>query len=260
MKDITLFKSTILRGVHTLVHTFASRIEETLFSPPKPIIKLESVSSSLSFVEKLREEYPRRNLEKMKIGQIKQVHKSKIIEISEKTQNLRKADGMTTGEENILLLIKTADCFPVLLSDNTGTAVGALHVGWRSAAGGILQKGINYLCKAYGKTSRNILAAIGPGIRKCCFEVKRDFIEYFEDRNRDVEDYLTVKQNRFYFDLPSFIKDRLKSAGVPPKSIDDLELCTCCEEGVLPSYRREGEKAKRMGGLIGIVPENLPDP
>ncbi|MEO0245883.1 MAG: laccase domain-containing protein, partial [candidate division WOR-3 bacterium] len=102
-----------------------------------------------------------------KIYSLKQVHSNKIIEVKRDMFLKEEGDGLFTFEKNIILEVKIADCFPVFIFDKN--LIMVLHVGWRGAKEGIVQKGIE-IFKEKGDF-KNIKVFLGPGIKKCCYEV-----------------------------------------------------------------------------------------
>ncbi|MBV1900189.1 MAG: peptidoglycan editing factor PgeF [Kordiimonadaceae bacterium] len=145
-----------------------------------------------------------------------QVHGSKVVEVTTSWGDDRpKADAMVTQERGIILGILTADCAPVLLSEEQSGVVGAAHAGWKGALTGVLTNTIDAMV-ALGAVRERIRTAIGPCIHQENYEVKSDFRSHFADidpvfvsffdKGKDVDHY--------YFDLPGFVKAQLKQEGI----------------------------------------------
>ncbi|NUT55224.1 MAG: polyphenol oxidase family protein, partial [Thermoleophilia bacterium] len=130
-----------------------------------------------------------------------------------------------------------ADCLPVLLS--AGSAVAALHCGWRPLADGIIGEGVEALRElgAEGPVS----AVIGPGARGCCYEVGEDRFEHFAH----VPDARAGERN---LDLPAVARHDLSAAGVA--EVHDLGLCTICRPDVFFSHRADGGVTGRQAGVV----------
>jgi YfiH family protein len=142
------------------------------------------------------------------------------------------ADGQVIAEPGSAAMVLVADCLPVALAGPGGVAM--LHCGWRGLAAGIVARGAG----AVGATH----AAIGPGIGPCCYEVGPEVLEEFGGLGADVADGRML-------DLPEVTRRLLHEAGVG--EIESAGLCTCCEEELFFSHRRDGDPG-RQGGLAWI--------
>ncbi len=139
--------------------------------------------------------------------------------------------------------ILTADCLPLLLWNEDRIAL--LHVGWKGFVAGIVNRGVSLFC------NKKVLAALGPCIRGCCYQVDDAFLQAVEEAHPDLEyDRAVSNRNRaIYFDIPEAVKGFLRKCGV--EVIEDCGLCTFCSPE-FPSYRRDGAKAGRMLTLAWI--------
>ena len=154
-------------------------------------------------------------------------------------------DGYVTDEVDLPIGVKTADCVPILLEardecDNV-IAVSAIHAGWRGTALKIAEEGVKKLC-SLGASPQNIYAAIGPCIDECCYEVGIDFTEQIAQKLGQYykNNYVVKKANgALYADLKGMNFDILVSIGVDPENIDVCERCTCCDEELFYSHRRQ---------------------
>src|SRR5204863_8204656 len=108
--------------------------------------------------------------ENWQLAGVKQSH-SDAIHVVHAANDLPPGDGLVTNVPGILLSIKTADCLPVLLADTDHHAVGAFHAGWRGTLARIVEKGVGRMRKEFGSDPAKLLAAIGPGVRACCYAV-----------------------------------------------------------------------------------------
>jgi polyphenol oxidase len=145
------------------------------------------------------------------------------------------ADGQTSVMSGIGLMAFTADCLPVALGCEG--AVAMLHAGWRGLAAGVLEEGIRALRAIGGRGE--IVAVIGPGAGRCCYEVGEEVHAAFGNACRDHE----------RLDLKGLARGRLQRAGV--NDVRDLDLCTICDERFF-SHRREGALAGRQVGVAWL--------
>lgn len=154
-------------------------------------------------------------------------------------------DALVTDRRGMALIVFTADCTPVLLYDPQRGAVAAVHAGWRGTVKNIAGKAVQKMCSEFGSRPQDILAAIGPSIGPCCFEIGGDTAALFEDK------YLTeLSGGKFRADLWSLNRDLLKNEGVQPENIHISEVCTMCSADKYYSYRTHKEHTGRQVAFI----------
>jgi YfiH family protein len=208
---------------------------------------------------------------------LRQVHSDIIWSVDSLPESQLVGDGLITATPGLLLGIQTADCLPIILADPTRRAVGVFHAGWRGTVKRIVEKGVGEMRRHFGSRPRDLRAAIGPGIRVCCYEVGEEVREKFESQFayaeklfREVEEsdpvrekypmlFLTARApghsvlpKKIFLDLVEANRRQLLAVGVPAKSIEASPLCTNCRKDLLFSYRAEKGKTGRMMGVVGI--------
>ena len=145
-------------------------------------------------------------------------------------------DGLFTKEKRQVLVAKSADCLPIyFFSQKLGT-IGIVHMGWRSAAKGILDN-INYDLKSFK-------VALGVGLRKCCYRVGNEFLDY-----PIFSKYFKQENGQFYFDPVRFAKEELSRRGLKLENFYDLGICSFCSKIPIFSYRH-GDTNKRTLSFI----------
>jgi len=198
-------------------------------------------------------------------------------------QPIPSGDALITNHAQILLSVRVADCMPILLVDCQNRAVAAVHAGWRGALGRIVEKAAGEMRRVFHSRPENLIAAIGPSIRGCCYEVGEEVVEAFRGRFARPEkffrtglpeaDDLGAGNRRFplffsqappghqlkehpgaHLDLVAVARYQLESAGVPPEQIHVADYCTACRNDLFYSYRKEGSLAGRMMAVVGIRP------
>jgi polyphenol oxidase len=164
------------------------------------------------------------------------------------------ADAIVSNDPGAAIAVRVADCVPILLSEETGRVVGAIHAGWRGIARRAVIAGVEAMQSRYGVRPERLMAAVGPSIGPCCYQVGPETRDAFRDMGHHPEMltrwFSPQPSGRFYLDLWQATRDELEGAGVSPTSIFIAELCTKTHSDVLHSYRVEGEKAGRMVGVI----------
>jgi hypothetical protein len=148
-----------------------------------------------------------------------------------------KADGMVSAMPGVALGILTADCVPVLLADAQARVIGACHVGWKGALGGITDATLRAM-RRLGAAPLRITAAIGPSIQQASYEVGAEFLAAFLAADPANARFFQpgARDGHFQFDLPGYVKARLAAAGIAV--IEDLARDTRSEPEQFFSYRR----------------------
>jgi purine-nucleoside/S-methyl-5'-thioadenosine phosphorylase / adenosine deaminase len=191
-------------------------------------------------------------------------------------------DALISDRPGILLTVRTADCMPVLLVDPARRAVAAVHAGWRGALNRIIEKAAGEMCRTFHSRPEDLMAAVGPSIRACCYEVGEEVVDAFCGTFPSGEDFFrrviaTLEESRMalryqtlfarqappghraeaalsklHLDLAAVACYQLEHAGVPRGQIDVADYCTACRTDLFYSYRKEGSLAGRMLAVIGI--------
>ncbi|GGE86804.1 peptidoglycan editing factor PgeF [Stappia taiwanensis] len=148
-----------------------------------------------------------------------------------------KGDALVTDRPGLALGIATADCGPVLFADPQARVIAAAHSGWRGALTGILEA-VLVKMETLGADRTRVIAVLGPTISQKNYEVGRDFLDRFTAADADNERFFVPsdRPDHFRFDLPAFIGQRLRRAGVGRAC--DLGRCTYAEPELFYSYRR----------------------
>lgn len=177
----------------------------------------------------------------------KQVHGRAVVEAP--FADRPEADAQFTTQRGILLGIETADCLPVLLVDAERGLVAAAHAGWRGTAAGVAVAATEALV-ARGARRESLLAALGPAIGPCCYEVGDELVRQFGPDGRHF--FRPGPRGRPHLDVRAANVAQLEGAGLRPERIHHLADCTFCLPGFYPSYRRDGPGAGRMISFVGF--------
>lgn len=178
---------------------------------------------------------------------LKQVHSARIVDAGQWREGVE-ADGLTAAVAGIRLAVRTADCVPLLLCDPVRRAVAAVHAGWRGAAQQIAVQAVRALEQRYGSRPQDVLAALGPAIGGCCYEVGPEVAAQFQQWFPERGDL----GRRTRIDLRLALARQLAAAGLHPSRIDVAEACTCCGGPEFHSWRRDGPRAGRMISFIAL--------
>lgn len=177
------------------------------------------------------------------------------------------ADGIVSVDPDVALAVQVADCVPLLMADRRTGAVAATHAGWRGAAANIAGAAVRHLVERFAVHPHDLVAAIGPSIGPCCYQVGPDVKAAFLQRAgalRDVEataappqvdtwfrpDPADPRGDRLKLDMWQANHDQLVAAGLLPERIHVARLCTASHVDRFHSYRVEGASAGRLLGVI----------
>lgn len=166
----------------------------------------------------------------------------------------RKADAIVTTDPDTVAAMRTADCVPVLLTTADGTAVAAVHAGWRGVVGGVLPRTIERIRAASPLKDITLLAAIGPAISFNAFEVGPEVAKEFErvfggDTVALIRPSAT--HDKAMIDLRGALLLQLLAAGVDHDAIDASDRCSYRDADEFFSHRRDDGVTGRMASLIG---------
>jgi len=189
-----------------------------------------------------------------------------------------RGDALVTDRPGLLLAILTADCLPVLILDVRQRVVAAAHCGWRGTACRIAQKTVGRMRLLYGSRPEDLRAAIGPGIRSCCYRVGEEVAAEYESQFLYSSKILIFQKPHKYFvnkkyalmrnerwratpssngriinlDLVEANVRQLEDAGVETRNIFADSPCTSCNPQLFFSHRRDAGHTGRMMGVIGV--------
>ena len=205
-------------------------------------------------------------------GRVCQVERAQLPLTSEDGRAILEGDGLYTCETKLLLGILTADCVPVLVADTRTHAVAALHAGWRGTVERIVERGVEALREQFGCRTQDLIAAIGPSIGPCCFEVGGEVRERFQTEFGYGCELVAEStgsrstsagrgsgcDSRVHLNLWEANRRQLLDAGLHPAAITLIGECTACKrlsDGRRKyfSHRAEQGFTGRMLSLIGAA-------
>jgi len=224
----------------------------------------------------------KRRGDEMRVVVLKQIHSDVVHVIRDRKKDASAVaptgDALIAREPGVLLVVQIADCVPVLLADTKNKAVAAIHSGWRGTLARIAEKTLGQMRMEFGTDPTNVVAAIGPAIGRCCYEVGSEVAQQFEAKFPEAREWfegpydklaagesdpnwlpwLTMRPPghappplRVHLDLIAANRAILAHAGVPARQISSAGFCTACRGDLFFSYRRE-RITGRLVAAIGI--------
>ena len=164
------------------------------------------------------------------------------------------ADAAFTTDTGVVCAVLTADCVPILVCDENGTIVAAIHAGWKGIATGVIAATI----KAMNINPSKLLAWLGPAIRPNAYAVKHDVYEIFLKQNPENKSAFVRHDDRFLANTYSLASLYLNHAGVT--KVYGGKYCTYTQKDLFFSFRRDGEKTGRMANLIWLEKNYIVEP
>jgi YfiH family protein len=168
--------------------------------------------------------------------------------IQARSEEWPEADIAISREGTFALSVRAADCVPILLGDRRTGAAAAVHAGWKGTAAGAVMAAVQAMAWRYGSDAADVVAAVGPSIGPCCYEVGAELVPRF-DAHADASRWFT-RDGALRLDLWRATRDQLERAGVPPGQIHVCGLCTSDHPDLFHSYRRDRDLAGRLVAAI----------
>lgn len=228
-----------LEKIEGIRHGFTVKATGSKAVPPVAGPDFVSPQARQQFMEALR-------LTARHPAMVRQIHSDQILTINDDTDSSLlhrqvRADAIITNVSGLPIALLTADCLPLLLINMKARAVGIVHAGREGARLGLASKAVHAMKEAFGADPEETLAALGPAIGPCCYEVGHEVAEGFMEKYSWWEKVLRPgRDTRFYLDLFQANRIQLTEAGIPAANTIEPGLCTSCHPTLFHSYRRDG--------------------
>lgn len=203
-----------------------------------------------------------------RVVMVHQVHQAHVVVVREgepTPEGRPEGDVLISNHPDVAIAVRAADCVPILIADRSSGAVGAVHAGWRGTAARAVMAAVVGLRDEFGADPHTMVAAIGPSIGRCCYEVGSELVDAFAAGGH--ERYLidrwfvapppargSRERAPLHLDVAGANRDQLMLAGVPEENIHLSGLCTAMNLDVLSSFRVEKERAGRIAAVIVARP------
>lgn len=280
-KGVRILQSAALNKIPWLIHGFSTRSGGVSPAAGEKTLNLGFTDwdARENVLENRRRFQSVLRADKYPLFTIKQFHSDVVhfVEAQPCNEDVAPADASITNQSGMLLAVQTADCVPILLVDSKKRVIAAIHAGWRGTLARIAQKAIGRMQMEFSSKPENILAAMGPAIGGCCYEVGTEVASAFATKFADAENYFDELRTgdepnpvqwlnqmppghqppppNVFLDLRKANRAQLLEAGVNAKNIFISELCTSCHISQLFSYRKEGSASGRLMAAIAMRPK-----
>jgi len=275
-RGLQVLQLTPFRKLEWLVHAFSTRPGGVSVLDGQPVLNLgimewdtrENVDENRRLLQAAL------GAEEFTLAPLKQIHSDAIHLFSAAPAHPCKGDASATNRPGLLLAVQTADCVPIIVVDPKKRAVAAIHAGWKGTLARITEKAVGRMRLEFGSKPADLLAALGPSIGPCCYEVGAEFVTKFAAQFADAAEYFDEPRTgeepnplqwlnmmppghqpppgNVHLDLPRANRAQLVSAGLRPQNIFASGLCTACHTNFFFSHRREGARSGRLMSVVGI--------
>lgn len=275
-RGLQILQLTPFRNLPWLVHGFSTRPGGVSQLDGQPVLNLGFMEwdTREKVAENRRLLQAALSAEDFTLAPLKQIHSDAIHLFTNAPAHAGKGDASATNRPGLLLAVQTADCVPILLVDPKKRAVAAIHAGWKGTLARIAEKAVGRMRLEFGSKPSDLLAALGPSIGPCCYEVGADFVTKFTAQFADASDFFDEPRTgdepnplqwlsmappghqppprNVHLDLPKANRAQLLAAGLRPQNIFASGLCTACRTDLFFSHRREGALSGRLMSVIAI--------
>lgn len=296
ISDLEILTAKIFEQVPWVIHVFstrkggASRLDGvaalnlgfTDWDSPAAVAQnrkafVDTLAAAKSAAKPASKKDPKIRVERSLIT-LRQIHSDVVHVFSEASGSAPQGDAAISRRRGLHLGIQTADCVPILMADARRRVVAAVHAGWRGTLARIVTKTLGRMRLEFGTNAGDVIAAVGPSIGSCCYEVGPEVAQAFAGQFAQAGEWfqgpferlatgeepnplpwLTMMPpghepppERVQLDLAAANRWQLVEAGVNPRNIAVSSLCTGCRQDLFFSYRKEGAGTGRMLSVIGI--------
>ncbi len=175
-----------------------------------------------------------------------QVHSSRVaaVTVEDVGTELPNTDGLVTNIPGVALLLRFADCQPILLYDPVVHALGLIHAGWRGVAQAIARRAVETMQETFGSRPQDLIAGLGPAIGPCCYTVGHNVASAMGYVLPDWHQAMRQEEDGWHLDLSAANAQQLAAAGVP--KIEQAHLCTACHNDIFFSHRADAGRTGRF--------------
>ena len=260
-RGVTFLASELLDRIQGVRHGFSTRVGGV---SPAPWNTLNLGFRSGDEAERVQNNWRRfldsSGFASKPLVHLTQIHSDKAVPITRAPEtpfhDAGEADALITELQNVSLAVLGADCLPILIvGGSPARVVGAVHAGWRGVAQSAPLKTIERMLANAGQelTAADVTVAIGPHIRKCCFEVGPEVVAEFKKTGELAEGEVRAGDgDRSYLDLAAIVTRQLTAFGVNAEQIEAVRHCTKCRPDLFFSYRGEGPNRGMQGAAISL--------
>jgi YfiH family protein len=251
---IVLYRFGRLNKAEGLIHAILTRIGGVSQGPYATLNLGHTVGDDLAAVEENhRRALSTLRLEPQQVVSPYQVHRARVGVVGRAHLGTVQpaTDALVTAAPAVPLLMRFADCAPVLLFDPVRRVVGMAHAGWRGVVAGATRATIQTMTDRLGCDPSDLWAGIGPTIGPCCYAVGPEVVAAVEAACPPGTEIARYTDGQTCLDLPAAVQAQLRAAGV--EQIENAGLCTACHVDEFFSHRAEHGRTGRFGVIMALL-------
>jgi YfiH family protein len=254
INDLVYYRFASLASCDGIFHGVFTRLGGVSLSPCESLNVGHLVGDNHELVEANHDLiYQSLGVSRSDVVTAHQVHGSRVALVGPEDRGrvIPATDALITDAPGVALMLRFADCLPVLLYDPIRPAVGLAHAGWRGTVKGIAAKTALAMVEAYGSHPADIVAGFGPCIGPCCYQVGAEVIESVKARFNHWQGLFRHQgDGSVHFDLWEASRRQLAELGV--EEIEASQLCTACRTDEFFSHRAEKGRTGRFAVILGM--------
>ena len=253
--DLIYYQFEQLAGVTHGVFTRCGGVSDAPYGPLNLGRTVGDVPTSVD--ENYRRVYAALYVDAEQVCSVWQVHSGTVIVPTGPVPGrswIAKADGMVTNVPGRPLVMRFADCTPILLFDPVQRAVGVAHAGWRGTVQGVGANTLQRMATEYGSRPADVRVGIGPSIGPGCYQVGEEVVAAAEAYFGDVSELIRrdPDDGSAYFDLWAANALDMRRNGVPDEQIEIAGICTMTNTHEFHSHRGEHGQTGRFAAVISL--------
>ena len=251
------FESLAVEG---LVHTIFTRLGGVSLEPFDTLNVGSTVGDDAAAVaENHARVYAQLGVSAAQVTSPRQVHSNRVVVIGGEQAGtiIPDSDGLVTRTPGVGLLLRFADCQPILLYDPVHHALGLVHAGWRGVAQGIARRAMEMMNRAFGTDPADLIAGLGPAIGPCHYTVGDKVAAAMGYVLPDWAGALSpIGEDQWRLDLSAANAQQLAAGGV--QQIEHADLCTACHYDEFYSHRAGNGHTGRFAVAAYLAPGGVP--
>jgi len=254
LNGTVIYQSALLSGFPGVIHGVSTRHGGV---SPAPFHSMNLSAHVGDDPDNVRENLERLHralgLEPRATVDASQAQADRVAQVTERERGTRiqGVDGLITNVPGLPLMLRFADCVPILMYDPTHRAIGISHAGWRGTVARVLTNTGNAMSETFGTRPQDLIACIGPSIGPCCYEIGADVETRVKDAFPGTSSLLLRQNGSLHLDLWQANAIQLESLGV--RHIEVGAVCTSDHTDDFFSWRRENARTGRFAALIALA-------
>ena len=202
--------------------------------------------------------FKKNNFSFKKVVILEQIHSTNIVFFESNSYNVLEkitdTDGVITKEKKVILVVRNADCLPLVFVEKETGLIGISHQGWRGSIKRMAKKMVDKMVELGGKKEK-IIVGFGPAIGQCCYHIDEERYYQFKQEFDGYSDKIfSYPQGKIFLNLSLLNYLLLLNEGVSEKNIDFFPFCTKCDKNRFFSFRRDNKK--NYGEMFNFIFKN----